>query len=196
MKKIEIIWREMLYQALEQGNRKFTQKDLAAKFGFSVSTVFQALKAPRKMGAVKVGGRQFRLIDPEKLLYHWASVRNLGSDIILEGRVDKPAMEIEGLVPPDTIFGGYRAAREILDESPADYDKIYVYAGDTQAIEKRFTFTKGPANFFVLRPDQFLIHYGQVTSLAQTFVDLWNLDDWYAKDFTKALKEEIDGLLP
>ena len=86
MKKIEIIWRELLYQAMEKRNRMFMQKDLAAKFSFSTSTVFQALKAPRKMGAVRVTGRNFVLEDPEKLMYHWASVRDLNKDTIFSAR--------------------------------------------------------------------------------------------------------------
>jgi len=48
MKKIEIIWRELLFQAIEKKTRRFTQKELAKKFGFSTSTVFQALKTPEK----------------------------------------------------------------------------------------------------------------------------------------------------
>ena len=196
MKKIEIIWREMLFQALEKGSRNFTQKDLAAKFGFSVSTVFQALKVPRKMGAVRVGGRQFVLTDPEKLLYLWASVRNPESDLVLKGRVNLSALETEGLMPPESVFGAFGAARKILGEAPADYAKVYVYTDGISDIKKRFELGAGPANLFVLKPDKYLAGYGEITTLAQTFVDLWNLDDWYAKDFTKAMKEKIDGLLP
>jgi hypothetical protein len=31
--------------------------------------------------------------------------------------------------------------------------------------------------------------------LAQTFVDLWNLDTWYARDFLKELEARLDGVL-
>jgi len=195
MKKIEIIWRELLYQALEKSNRQFTQKNLAEKFNFSTSTIFQALKAPRKMGAVRVTGRFFVLEDPEKLLYHWASVRNLEKDIIFSTRVDLPILEIEGRMPPDAVFGGYSSARQKLAEPPADYDKIYIYSQNLSEIKQRFGSQKGSENLIVLKPDGFLTDYGQTTSLAQTFVDLWNLPDWYAKEFTGALKTKIDELL-
>jgi len=233
MKKIEIIWRELLYQAIEKRTRQFTQKEVAAKFGFSTSTVFQALKAPRKMGAVRVSGRFFVLEDPEKLLYHWASIRNPGKEIILSGRVELPLYEIEGRMPPNIVYGGFSAARTLLGgEVPADYDKVYVYlklktprqrtgkqnslqfgrakgrAGGqaklkikeqnsdiVRALQERFEITKGIPNLFVLRADEFLAQYGQTTSLAQTFADLWNLSEWYAKEFIKTLKGKIDGLL-
>lgn len=195
MNKIEMIWREILFQAIEKKNYKFMQKDLAKKFGFSTSTIFQALKVPRKMGAVEVRGRFFTLEDAEKILYHWASARNLEKDIIFRGRVEMNAFEIEGNIPPDSIFAGYSAARMLLSDSPSDYDKVYLY-GDSEEIKKRFKFTKGEPNLFVLKKDEFMGNYGQTTTLAQTFVDLWNIKEWYAKEFTKALKEKIDGLLP
>ena len=195
MKKIEIIWRELLFQSIEKKRRRFTQKDLAKKFGFSTSTVFQALKVPRKMGAVRVSGRFFVLEDPEKLLYHWASVRNPKQDLILKGRVDLPIFELESQVPPQTIFGGYTAARLKLKTVPADYDKILLYAPNQEIIKKRFKIERRRENLFVLKADQFLKTYGQTTTFAQTFVDLWNQPEWYAKEFTRALKEKIDELL-
>jgi hypothetical protein len=42
-----------------------------------------------------------------------------------------------------------------------------------------------------LKADEFLKNYGQTTTLAQTFVDLWNLSEWYAKDFLNAIKGKI-----
>lgn len=202
MKKIEIIWREMLFQAIEKKARQFTQKEIAQKFGFSTSTVFQALKVPRKMGAIRVTGRFFILEDPEKLLYHWASIRDLKKDIILAGQVDLPILEIEGRMPQGIVFGGFRAAKELLGgEIPADYDQVYVYSADIGEIKRRFNLKKTRLkkgereNLLVLKADEFLGKYGQTTTFAQTFVDLWNLPEWYAKEYIRALKEKIDDLL-
>lgn len=197
MKKIEIIWRELLYQAIEKGNFNFVQKDLANKFGFSTSTIFQALKTLRKMGAVRVQGRFFSVEDSEKILYHWASERNLGREIVFSGQVDLPIFEIEGRMPPEVVFAGYSAARLILgQETPADYDKVFVYAHNLELVKERFKIGRGRANLFVLKADNFLAGYTGKTTLAQTFVDIWNMSDWYAKEFTDALKAKIDGLLP
>jgi len=197
MKKIEIIWRELLFESIERGRREFTQKQLAQKFDFSTSTVFQALKAPRKMGAVRVSGRNFVLEDPEKLLYHWASVRDLDKDTIFKARIDLPIFEIEGRMPPEVIFAGYKAAREILaGASAADYDRVYVYSESVEGLRERFEFKKGRENLIVLKADKFMSSYGQTTTLAQTFVDLWNLSDWYAREFLRSLKEKINELLP
>ena len=149
------------------------------------------------MGAVRVGGRNFVLEDSEKLLYHWASVRSLEKDIIFAGNVKLAVFEIEGRMPPEVVFGGFTAAREILGGMvPADYDTVYVYAASQEEVKNRFEFGKERPNLFVLKADGFLASYGPLTTIAQTFVDIWNLPIWYAKDFTKSLKEKIDELLP
>lgn len=195
MKKIEIIWRELLFLSLEKNKRRFEQKELAEKFGFSTSTVFQSLRVPRKMGAVRVTGRFFILEDPEKLLYHWASVRNLEKDVFEAFRVEEPVMAVEGKMPPEVIYGAYSATRLRLGAAPADYDKIYVYSSRAETIKERMSIRKGVPNLFILRPDKFLNLYGQKTTLAQTFVDIWNLQDWYAKEFIKVLREKLDAIL-
>jgi len=32
-------------------------------------------------------------------------------------------------------------------------------------------------------------------TIAQIFVDLWNLKEWYAKDFLKAMEAKLNGIL-
>ena len=76
MTKKEIIWREILFQAIENKKTEFTQKELAQKYGFSLSTVFNALKIPRQVSAVE-GKRGFRVRDIEKFLYLWTTFRKL-----------------------------------------------------------------------------------------------------------------------
>lgn len=193
MLKKEILWREILYQATENRRLNFTQKELAEKFGFSVSTVFNALKIPRAQGAVNVTGKDFSIMDIEKFLFIWATQRNLSKEVIFKTFSPKNAKEIEGLMPPGIIFGAYSAFTQRYQDAPADYDKVYVYADQNELAEvkKRFPETKGNPNFFALKKDQYLEQYGVVTPNGQTFVDLWNLKDWYAKEFMDKLKEKI-----
>lgn len=65
MLKKEIIWREILYQATEKNIYLFQQKEIAEKFNFSLSTVFNALKIPRQIKALEISGRGFKLINIE-----------------------------------------------------------------------------------------------------------------------------------
>lgn len=192
MTKKEILWREILHQAQENKKFIFTQKELAAQFGFSLSTVFNALKIPRQSGAIKVSGRNFSVVQFEKFLNIWATFRKLKSDIIYQTHCDLRVQEIEGLVPPYVIFGTFSAYVKKYKEAPADYDKVYIYADKEklEEIKKRFPFKKGYENLIVLKTDPQLTHFGQITPDVQTYVDLWNLTEWYAQDFLKALKEK------
>jgi hypothetical protein len=128
-------------------------------------------------------------------LYHWASVRNLKKDLVYQTRVDLPVLEIEKSMVAEAVFGCFSAYRLKWDEAPADYDQVWIYSSQLEEIKNRFGFKKGRPNLLVLKPDEFLTHYGSITSLGQTFVDLWNLPDWFAKEFVNSLKERIDGLL-
>jgi len=197
MLKKEIIWREILYQSLEKKQNRFQQKELAQKFGFSLSTVNNALKIPKKSGVIRTTARYFILENPEKMLYLWAVFRNLKKDIIYQTIIEKSPQEIEGLMPPQVIFGAYSAYLKIFNQAPADYDKVYVYLEKKylSKIKERFPERKGVPNLVVLEADKFLKNYGKITPLPQTFVDIWNLDEWYAQDFYKDFKERINAIL-
>lgn len=193
LKKKEILWREILYQSIEKKIRQFTQKNLSEKFGFSLSTVFNALKIPRATGAVEIRSKFFAVRDQEKFLNIWATFRNLNKDIVYQTRVEAPIAEIEGLMPPDIIFTAYSAYRLKFQNAPADYDKVYIYSNNLEEIKKRFPLQKGQANLIVLKPDRQLAKFGAIAPSPQLYVDLWNLPEWYAKDFINALKEKIIG---
>lgn len=190
MLKKEIIWREILFQALERRVFKFTQADLAKKFGFSVSTVFNALKIPRQAGAIKVSGRYFEVTDKEKLLAIWATFRNLAKDVVYQTRVDLPVLKIVGQLPAAVRLGGYAHYQQKFKTAPADYDKIHVYAKDLTEIKKRFPPAKGAANLIVFKSDDYMEFY-QALPLAQLYVDLWNFKEWQAREFLEALKKKL-----
>ena len=194
MLKKEIIWREILFQATEQNKYNFQQKKLANQFGFSLSTVFNALKTPRGIKAIKVNGRGFTLVNPEKLLYLWATERKLEKDIVYHTFVSKAPIEIEREMPDKIIWGLFSAYRYKFGDTPSDYDKIYIYAGysDLGVIKQRFPKRKGPENLFVLQRDRFLNKYGSAGTLGQIFVDIWNTNYWYNKEFLKRIEYKMN----
>ncbi|MBI2522880.1 winged helix-turn-helix domain-containing protein [Candidatus Woesearchaeota archaeon] len=197
MKKIEFVYREILYQLLEKKNNKLTQLAVASKLNISLSTVNYALKPLRAMGAVDVKLKNFTVVDKQKIIYYWASLRNISKDIIYETRVDKPIQKIESEMPANVVYGAFTAYKFKFKDVPADYSEIYVYGSDEiiDDIKKRFPESKNVPNLFVLKKDSLMENYGQITTLAQTFVDLWNLKEWYAKEFLMALEEKISNLM-
>lgn len=193
MLKKELVWREILHHCFVDGRLIFTQKELADWLKISLSTVNNALKLPRASGAIAVSGRNFRVIDKEKFLLLWATHRRLNRDIVYQTRAPGSVWEIEGRLPPGVIFAAYSAYTRQWRLPPADYDVVYAYAplAVLPEITKRFPKQKGEANLFILAADPFLNDYGDITPPVQTFVDLWNLPQWYAADFRRALKEKL-----
>jgi hypothetical protein len=196
MKKIEFIWRHILFETIEKKQPHFQQQQLAAHFSISSSTVNAALTPLRRLGGIRVGGRGFDVVDYEKILYHWANIRRFQHDIAYSFRLSSPIPDIEGQLPPGTIPAAFSAVRERFGEPPADYDAVYCYHSDPNIVHQRFIneCVKGKSNVFVLQADPFLSRYPSLP-LAQLFVDLWNITDWYAKDFLHVTKEAMDGLL-
>ncbi len=192
MTKKETLWRHILHESLVNRVQTFTQKELAERFSVSTSTVFNALKAPRKLGAVAVTGRFFRVRSAEKLLFLWATQRNLKKDLVYATHVEAPIGDVEGAMPPKVIFGAFSAYRLKYHEAPADYSAVYVYSHEVESLKKRFPPQKGTPNLFVLKPDPHLANFGPTTPDVQTFADLWNIPEWYAKDFLDALKKKMN----
>lgn len=193
MKKSELVYREILYNAIEKRIRILTQAELSRNLKISLSTVNNALRPLVRMGAVEVMPRNFHVVNVKKILYLWANARNLQKDIVYATRVDFSVKSIEKLMPDDVVFAAYSAYKFLFNDVPADYSEVYVYGDDN--LRKRFPATKGPFNLFVLKKDAAIQSYGKKTTMANTFVDLWNLREWYAEEFVKALEGRMHGIL-
>jgi len=194
MKKIESVYREILYGAIEEKETSFTQLGLSKKLSISLSIVNLAVKKLESFGAVKIMQRSFKVLDIRKIMFFWASIRNLRKDILFKIRIEIPVREIERIMP-DIIFTAYSAYKLKFKDVPADYSEVYIYADNEEAeeIKKRLinfkTSEKNP-NFFILKKDQALFSYKSIPN-AQLFVDLWNLKEWYSKEFINALEKRI-----
>jgi len=191
MKRIEEVYREMLFRSMEKKENNLTQSQLASSLNVSLSVVNLALEPLKRMNAIKVKNRSFDVIDKRKILYYWASIRNIEKDIVYETRVEKPVMKIESEMPNNAIYGCYSAYKFKLKDVPADYSEVYIYSNDINEIKKRFPKKDNNPNLFVLKKDSNM----KEMTLANIFVDLWNLKEWYARDFLKAVEEKINGLL-
>jgi len=192
MKKTEIVYREVLYQVLENKNNFVTQSFLSKRCKVSIGNVYHALQPLVNMNAIEKKPRGFRIIDPKKILLYWSSTRNLKSDIIYQTFSSKPIIEIEKSMPP-VLFTAYSGYKFIFKSVPTDYSEIFVY-GKKEEMISRFPEKENKPNIIVLKPDEHLMSFKKIP-LAQLFVDLWNINTWYARDFLKVLEEKIDGIL-
>jgi len=195
MQKREFLYREILFQVFENNLRVFTQSSLSSKLGISLSNTNHALKPLKRMGAIEVNPRNFVVVNPKKVLFYWASIRNLERDMLFSGRVDLPVREIEKSMPDSVVFGAFSAFWFRFGSAPADYSEVYVYGSNAEELKKRFILNAKNPNLFVLKKDPLMGRYGKISTIAQTFVDLWNLSQWYAKDFLRELEGRIDAVL-
>lgn len=197
MKKIETIWHHLLNQAIDHGEFQHTQAELAAQFHFSLSTINLALDKPSAVGAVRKSGKFFVVADPLKLLYLASTVRNLGSDIIYQTTSNLSIHQLESLTPPSAIYGGYSAATQILGESPSDYSALHLYLDPTHLgeLQSRYPASKSGATTLIAFKKTPHLHQINHTTLAHTFIDVWNMPDWYTHNFTSALEDKIRDLL-
>lgn len=195
MKKTEIVYREILYRAIEKKEFSFTQSELSKRLGLSLSVINSAVKKLNSIGGLKIKQRGFAILDIKKILYFWASLRNLEKDIIFKIRLEASIREIEQIMP-DVIFTAYTAYKLKFKDVPADYSEVYVYANDEEIekIKKRiinFKKSERNPNLFVLKKDSTLSFYKSIPT-AQIFIDLWNLKEWYSKEFVNALEKRIE----
>ncbi|HLC93998.1 MAG TPA: hypothetical protein VJH96_00305 [Patescibacteria group bacterium] len=191
MLKIEYVWRELLYRAIEQRMINFKISDLARSFGLSTSVVSHALRPLRDLHIVEIGKNNSHIRDSEKLLFFWATRRNLTKDIIYQTYSPISVFEREAAMPPEVSATAYSACHLYHQLVPADYGEVYFYAQKIEEVQKRFPFVgKKNPNTFILTQDRYFHQYKKIT-LAQIFVDLWNLPEWYAKDFQEAILVKI-----
>jgi len=186
MKKIELVYCYILEQAMEKKRRSMTQAEIAAALGISLSTVNAAIGHLRKMGAVKVKLRSFDVVDSRKILYYWASIRDIGKDIAYATRSGAAVAEIEKNMPPGVVYAAYSAYKIRFEDVPADYSEVYVY-GEPEKVKKRFPPSKNMPNIFVMKGDI------KKMTAANIFVDLWNMKEWYAKEFLAEMERKLNA---
>ena len=150
MLKIEYIWRELLYEAIQRKNPYFTMTQLAHQFSLSTSMVNHSLIPLKDLHIVQINKTKSKTINWEKLLLFWATRRNLKKDIIYSTYSNLSVSECESLMPPHVIPTGYTAFRHIFKTIPADYDHTYFYANTIESVIKRFPQSKKNPNIFIL----------------------------------------------
>ena len=189
MKKVELVYNEILYNCYELGNRKLTQTYLSKELEISLSTVNNALKPLREMNVIKTNPMNFLVLDPYKMLLVWVTKRRFLTNIFYETRAETSVSGIEKLMPEEVIFAAFSAFKFRFGEVSADYSEVYVYT--ERNWEERFPERNGPPNVIFLKKERILEKYGKTTTIAQTFVDLWNINTWYAQEFLKKLEEIV-----
>ena len=82
------------------------------------------------MNAIKVNPRNLKIINPKKILYYWACIRNLKKDILYKTRFNDSVVNIEKNMPSDVVYAAYSAYKFRFKDAPSDYSEVYVYSNN------------------------------------------------------------------
>src|SRR5258708_25429271 len=160
--RTEMVWRHLLVAAFDQGVRRTSLTQLSIELDFPVSTIHKALERPRAIGAVRGSASGLRVLDPKRLQFMWAAVRNLSADIVYATRVPMAVSEIEARLPVSAIPTPYTAF--VHHQGPnlvADYEPVIAYADGNEGL-RRFPHPLGQPNLLILGPDPLLPRYAKV----------------------------------
>src|SRR3990167_11360037 len=134
MLKIEYVWRELLYRAIEEHRPDFTITELGHMFKMSTSVVSHALLPLKELGIVEINKKKSKVLDVERLLFFWATRRNLKKDLIYSTHSDLLIQESETSMPSTVLPTAYSAFGFYFGDPPADYENVYFYAKNDSEI--------------------------------------------------------------
>jgi hypothetical protein len=193
VKKNERILREILYRVYELGENFATQTEIADSCGVSLDLVNQVVTRLSEFGGVQIQTKGVYIINPKKILFYWATRRNLRRDIVYSTRCHGPPQKIESRLSADFIFTCYSGYRLKFGTSPS-YDEVYAY-GKPEAARALFPESPGKRpNLFIIKEDEHLRKRsrGRSVTLAQMYVDLWQLGTPAADEILAAMEKKLD----
>lgn len=195
MKKYERIYREILTEMLNKKER-FKQLELSKKCHISIGLVNKTIKRLKEINAVETFPMEFRIIDASRILFDWATRRNIRKEISEKYYVDMKTKDIENSLP--FILTAYSAWRSLNKNIPFDYNKVYAYIPTSQKELfkiwlKDKPIKRGRENLFVIfTEDEHLIEISKkkIAPIPQIFVDLYSLSELESKYFITDMLEK------
>jgi hypothetical protein len=181
MLKKERVYRELVERANRR--RTLTQREISQWCGVSLNLVNSVVRELRRIGAVAVYSMGLRITNPAKILYAWASQRNLDGDISLRYAIALPVHQIEKNMPGNVVFTAFSGWRLKVGQAPFDYNQVYVYAQPSagpliKRLLETLPRTRGDPNTFVMfveDPHLFASSKKQIAPVGQLFVDIYAL---------------------
>ncbi|MBI2631837.1 hypothetical protein HYW75_02440 [Candidatus Pacearchaeota archaeon] len=194
MKKTDRIYREILNGVLEK-KEYFTQLELSKKCKVSISLVNKVLKKFETSGAVEIFPMRFKIIDSSKIIFDWATKRNLQKDISEKYSIDMSILEIEKSLP--FILTAYSAWRILNKTIPFEYSKVYAYVPKKDRDLFQIWLQDKPKGrgrdnlFIIFTDDEHLIKNSnkKVAPIPQIFVDIYSLSGIESKYFINEILE-------
>lgn len=186
---VEVVWRHLLAGAAEGRRRWASLGALADELGLGVSTVHRSLAHPAEIEAVAtLRGGGLQLLDPYRLLLLFAAHRRVQREVIARRRVALPVEGVEqAILEAGGVLGAFSAIVWHLGENRiADYSTVVAYG--TAALAGGLPVGgAGDVELLIAVGDRWLSRYGQHTTPAHAYADLFALPGWQAARFVEEL---------
>ncbi|MEM2536475.1 MAG: replication/maintenance protein RepL [Candidatus Hadarchaeales archaeon] len=193
MRKAEWVLREILYRVYEENEFFMSQKSLAETCGVSLDTVNKVVGRLEAFRSLEKKPFGFRVVEPKKILLYWAATRDLRGEILYSTYSPHSPAEIEEALPENALLTAFSGCRRRFG-CTEDYEEVYVYCPPEPVRKKFGERTHLPPNLFVLQGDPHLYKRSRegVPSLAQIYVDLWQIGGTHANRHLMKLERKME----
>jgi len=186
---VEVVWRHLLAGASEGRRRWSSLGAVASELDLGVSTVHRSLMHPAEIGAVgTLAGGGVQVLDPYRLLVLFAAHRHVQREIVARHRVALGVEQLEReVLDAGGILGAFGAVVAHLGVNRiADYSTVVVYANARRG-DGLPAGGQADVELLTVAPDRWIDRYGEVTTLAHAYADLFCLPGWQAARFVSEL---------
>lgn len=200
MKKIEIIYREILIGIL---NKKisFTQLEISKKCEIALGHVNKVIKKLEQVGALQIMQRNFKIIDPSRILMQWATIRKIKNEV-KSYSINLDLDDLEKAIPGIALFTAFSAWKFFKKRVPIDYREVYIYVSekdkkifDLWLNKQEINKNKLPNLYVIYSKDNHLFNNSKnnIVPVPQIIVDTYSISNissrYFFSDMIKEYKE-------
>ena len=128
MKKLERIYREILIKILIK-KFSFTQLEISKNCNVALGHVNKITRELEKIGALQIMQRNFKIIDPSRILMQWAVTRKIKNEA-QPFSIDSSIEDLEKIIPGMALFTAFSAWKFLKKRVPIDYREVYIYVNE------------------------------------------------------------------
>lgn len=199
MKKLERIYREILIGVLDK-RISFTQLEISKNCKIALGHVNKIIKKLEQIGALEIMQRNFKVIDPSRILMHWCIVRKIKVETI-SFSINLSVEDSEKTIPGVALFTAFSAWKFLKKRVPIDYREVYVYINEKNKkifdlwLSKQEINKNGLPNLYIIySKDDHLFRNSKnnIVPIPQIIVDTYSISNISSKYFFSDMLKEYN----
>lgn len=201
MKKAERIYREILINVLNN-KLSFTQSEISKNCQVALGYVNEVIKNLEQIKALQIMQRSFKIIDPSRILMHWAVIRKINNEAV-SFSIDLSVEELEKTIPGVALFTAFSAWKFLKKRVPADYREVYIYVHekdkkifDLWLSKQKTNKNKLPNLYIIYSKDNHLFKNSKnnIVPIPQIAADIYSISNISSKYFFSEITKGYEEL--